>query len=168
MHTVWGIYQMVMFDSSAYFRKHLKEEESKSANETVSATSASPPSTNSSVATPNVASSTAASLTATASRLTAEKNSTGASHSDIFKEFQRWIYPNGVLLKLTIIMWYVGIMLGCFLAGWFLVRIVQKKNIYVSYNYHYYNYFGFLNLFNVFTQNMLYLLTFCQKRQSKV
>lgn len=35
-------------------------------------------------------------------------------------------------LIFTIIMWYVGTMLGCFVAGWFLVRIVQKKNVYVS------------------------------------
>lgn len=36
-------------------------------------------------------------------------------------------------LMFTIIMWYVGMMLGCFVAGWFLVRIVQKKNVYVSF-----------------------------------
>lgn len=35
-------------------------------------------------------------------------------------------------LRFTIIMWYVGVMLGCYVAGWYLVRVVQKKNVYVS------------------------------------
>lgn len=38
-------------------------------------------------------------------------------------------------LMFTIIMWYVGMMLGCYVAGWFLVRIVQKKNVYVSFSH---------------------------------
>lgn len=35
-------------------------------------------------------------------------------------------------LRFTIIMWYIGVMLGCYVAGWYLVRVVQKKNVYVS------------------------------------
>lgn len=35
-------------------------------------------------------------------------------------------------LMFTIIAWYVGVMIGCYAAGWFLVRVVQKRNIYVS------------------------------------
>lgn len=35
-------------------------------------------------------------------------------------------------LMFTIVMWFVGVMLGCYVAGWFLVRVVQKRNIYVS------------------------------------
>lgn len=35
-------------------------------------------------------------------------------------------------LMFTIVMWFIGVMLGSFVAGWFLVRVVQKRNIYVS------------------------------------
>lgn len=50
----------------------------------------------------------------------------------IMEEVQARIFSHRGILTLTIVMWYVGIMLGCFASGWFLVRIVQKKNIYVS------------------------------------
>lgn len=104
MHTVWGIYQMVLYDSSKYFRKDVKNlNENENSTESTNSTET-------------------------------EKNKTSVSHHHfwIVEEVRKWIYPHGFLLKLTIIMWYVGIMLGCFLAGWFLVRIVQKRNIYVS------------------------------------
>lgn len=47
--------------------------------------------------------------------------------------FKVVMYSGRGLLMFTIVMWYIGMMLGCFMAGWFLVRIVQKKNIYVSF-----------------------------------
>lgn len=146
MHTVWGIYQMVMFDSSAYFRRNLKRHENATAeNSTVA---------NSTVATPTTTNSTApaaavsnnstvpgANILSNVTNVTGEVHkSGGGDHFEFFKEIQKWIYPNGSLLKLTIIMWYVGIMLGVFVAGWFLIRVVQKKNIYVSYTYHHYYY----------------------------
>lgn len=87
LHTVWGIYQLVMYDSSKYFRDDVAR---------------------------------------------GDENSTVAYQFWIVEKVRKWIYPHGSLLKLTIIMYYVGIMLGCFVAGWFLVRVVQKKNIYVS------------------------------------
>lgn len=37
------------------------------------------------------------------------------------------------VLMLTVMMWYVGVLLGSYVAGWFLVRVVQKRNIYVSF-----------------------------------
>lgn len=87
MHTVWGIYQVVLFDSSRHFRADARQMN----------------------ATLNI-----------------------SSNYWIVEQVKRLIYPNGSAMKLTIIMWYVGIALGCFVAGWFLVRVVQKKNIYVS------------------------------------
>lgn len=49
--------------------------------------------------------------------------------------FKIVMFSERVALMFTIIMWYVGMMLGCFVAGWFLIRIVQKKNIYVSFSH---------------------------------
>lgn len=37
-----------------------------------------------------------------------------------------------IYLILTIVMWYIGMMLGSFVAAWYLVPAVQKRNIYVS------------------------------------
>ncbi|XP_055322601.1 uncharacterized protein LOC129578299 [Sitodiplosis mosellana] len=56
--------------------------------------------------------------------------------SQINKTEWRERYFNDVMsservgLMFTIICWYVGMILGCFVAGWFLVRTVQKKNVY--------------------------------------
>lgn len=107
MHTVWGIFQMVLYDSSKYFRDDVFRGDDND--------------------------------NSTSSQNSTSSNATSSSSVGhqfwIVQEIRKWIYPHGFLLKLTIIMWYVGIMLGCFLAGWFLVRVVQKKNIYVS-HYH--------------------------------
>lgn len=46
--------------------------------------------------------------------------------------FQRFMFSERYALIFTIIMWYVGVMIGCFVAGKYLVRMVQKRNIYVS------------------------------------
>lgn len=35
-------------------------------------------------------------------------------------------------LTFTVVIWYVGAIIGSFLAGWYLLPSVQKKNIYVS------------------------------------
>lgn len=59
-------------------------------------------------------------------------NATLVPSVKIIEEVQARIFSQTGILGLTIVMWYVGIMLGCFASGWFLVRIVQKKNIYVS------------------------------------
>lgn len=35
-------------------------------------------------------------------------------------------------LLFTILMWYFGMAIGCFISGWYLVPKIQKKNVYVS------------------------------------
>lgn len=46
--------------------------------------------------------------------------------------FERFMFSQRMGLLFTVIMWYVGVMIGCYVAGYYLVRVVQKKNIYVS------------------------------------
>lgn len=157
MHTVWGIYQMVMYDTSRFFRRDLKRkpENETATTSTVAPTTSTVAPTTSTRAPPTSTTSTAASatlatLTASSSNVpnpTSEAHkSSGEDHLAIFQSFHKWIFPSGALLKLTIIMWYVGIILGCFLAGWFLVRVVQKKNIYVSQHYYYQLFQGNLSI----------------------
>lgn len=48
------------------------------------------------------------------------------------KIFKMIVVSERIGLLLTVVMWYVGMMLGSFVAAWFLVPAVQKRNIYVS------------------------------------
>lgn len=54
---------------------------------------------------------------------------TNATFIPIFKKHP---ISERVYLIFTIVVWYIGMMLGSFLAAWYLVPVVQKRNIYVS------------------------------------
>lgn len=48
------------------------------------------------------------------------------------KIFNNVVFSKRMGLVLTVVMWYIGMMLGSFVAAWYLVPVVQKRNIYVS------------------------------------
>lgn len=60
-----------------------------------------------------------------------ESNSTNDT-SRITELLQHVAFENLMGLLFTVTIWYVGAIIGSFLAGWYLLPSVQKKNIYVS------------------------------------
>lgn len=81
LHSVWAIYQVLYYETSERYRKHLEK---------IKPTKL------------------------------------------VDKMLKRVIFSQRIGLIFTVIMWYVGVMIGCYVAGYYLVRVVQKKNIYVS------------------------------------
>lgn len=81
LHSVWAIYQVLFYETSERYRKHLEK----------------------------------INATRLANRI-----------------FERVMFSQRIGLIFTVIMWYVGVIIGCYAAGYYLVRVVQKKNIYVS------------------------------------
>lgn len=62
-----------------------------------------------------------------------EKNSTNDT-SRISELLQHLAFDDLMGLLFTVTIWYVGAIIGSFLAGWYLLPSVQKKNIYVSHS----------------------------------
>lgn len=46
--------------------------------------------------------------------------------------FEVFMFSEKVGLMFTIVMWYIGMAVGCFVAGWYLIPHLQKRNVYVS------------------------------------
>lgn len=74
-----------------------------------------------------------------------EANKTNATRArvDIFKKH---LISERAYLMFTIVMWYIGMMLGSIVAAWYFVPAVQKRNIYVSTDTKFYemNFFFYL------------------------
>lgn len=60
-----------------------------------------------------------------------ESNNTNDTNR-ITQLLQHIAFDNFMGLLFTVTIWYVGAIIGSFLAGWYLLPSVQKKNIYVS------------------------------------
>lgn len=143
MHTVWAIYQ-VLFYSTSHLYKHDLEQLSAS-NETEATTEATVSSMTTASTIANhthhanktiILSAKTTAATAAVGDVIISTIASNAHHEDHLKKvnsfFKIMMISEYHELWLTIAFWFVGVMLGCYVAGWFLVRVVQKRNIYVS------------------------------------
>lgn len=48
------------------------------------------------------------------------------------KIFKNVVFSQRMGLVFTVVMWYIGMMLGSFVAAWYLVPAIQKRNLYAS------------------------------------
>lgn len=144
LHTVWAIYQLLFYQTSEVYRYYLNYSNplnhTNEMNEKIQTTPATTTATTTATTATTAKTATIATIATTATTATNLTTPTILSATNQANQLE-WregffgvaMFEERVVLMLTIVLWYIGMILGCLVAGWFLVRVVQKKNVYVSF-----------------------------------